>query len=55
MFAAVAAGIYPCVEDAQQAMGQGFAAIWKPDASRQAIYRNLYRKYCETGAASEKW
>src|SRR5690606_24123660 len=38
MFAAVAAGLYPRVEDAMNAMGQGFDAEYKPDASRTAHY-----------------
>ncbi|MDR1672988.1 MAG: ribulokinase [Bacteroidales bacterium] len=55
MFAAVAAGAYAKVEEAQKAMGQGFAATYIPDASRHEIYEQLYKKYMEAGKASEKW
>ncbi|MDR2764792.1 MAG: ribulokinase [Tannerella sp.] len=55
MFAAVAAGVHARVEDAQKAMGQGFAAIYEPSAANHGIYGKLYGKYRETGSASEKW
>jgi L-ribulokinase len=55
MFAAVVAGVHARVEDAQKAMGQGFAAIYHPNASNHGIYGKLYEKYRETGSASEKW
>jgi len=45
MFAATAAGIYSKVEDAMQAMGQGFDAEYHPDAARAAIYAKRYEKY----------
>jgi L-ribulokinase len=55
MFAAVVAGVHARVEDAQKAMGQGFVAIYYPNASNHGIYGKLYEKYRETGSASEKW
>ena len=49
MFAATAAGIYKKVEDAMNAMGQGFDAEYRPDAGRTAIYARRFRKYNELG------
>lgn len=45
MFAATAAGIYPKVENAMQAMGQGFDLEYKPNAKTTATYTARYRKY----------
>ncbi len=45
MFAATAAGIYSKVEDAMQAMGQGFDAEYFPDKDRVAIYKKRYTRY----------
>jgi L-ribulokinase len=53
MFAAVAAGIYERIEDAQSAMGQGFACEYYPDAANHKIYRELYGKYQALGAFTE--
>jgi L-ribulokinase len=53
MFAATAAGIYPKVEDAMQAMGQGFDAEYQPDADKVAVYGIRYEKYKKLGAFSE--
>jgi L-ribulokinase len=49
MFAATAAGIYPKVEDAMNAMGQGFDANTSPNASKVPIYEKRYQKYTELG------
>ncbi len=49
MFAATAAGIYPKVEEAMAAMGQGFAAEYTPNAGRAEIYAKRYAKYSEAG------
>jgi L-ribulokinase len=49
MFAATAAGIYPTVEDAMKAMGQGFDAEYFPDAARTTIYAKRYEKYKALG------
>ncbi len=54
MFAATAAGIYKKVEDAMDAMGQGFDAEYRPDAGRVAIYARRFRKYQELGQFIEK-
>ncbi|MFT2009366.1 ribulokinase [Pontibacter sp. 13R65] len=54
MFAATAAGIYPRVEDAMAAMGQGFDAEYTPDATRAALYAKRFRKFTELGNAIEK-
>ncbi|MDR3195115.1 MAG: ribulokinase [Tannerella sp.] len=55
MFAAVAAGLYTCVEEAQKVMGQGFAATYTPDPSHHRLYLELYEKYRQVGKASEEW
>jgi L-ribulokinase len=47
MFAATAAGIYPKVELAMEAMGGGFDATYYPDATRAALYEARYKKYKE--------
>lgn len=49
MFAATAAGIYNKVEDAMQAMGQGFDAEYFPDGERVGIYKKRYERYQELG------
>ena len=53
MFAAVAAGIYNKVEEAQQKMGQGFAGEYTPDPGNHEAYRLLYEKYRRLGAFTE--
>lgn len=53
MFAATAAGIYNRVEDAMQAMGQGFDAEYYPDTSKAAIYAARYEQYKNFGAFIE--
>jgi L-ribulokinase len=49
MFAATAAGIYPKVEEAMQAMGQGFDITYKPDSSKSAYYESKFKKYNTLG------
>ncbi|MFD2160820.1 ribulokinase [Paradesertivirga mongoliensis] len=49
MFAATAAGLYPKVEDAMAAMGQGFDAEYHPNAERVAVFAKRYQKYSEAG------
>jgi len=49
MFAAVAAGKYTKVENAQKAMGQGFALEYQPDEAAHRQYTELYRKYLSIG------
>ncbi len=53
MFAATAAGIYPKVEDAMNAMGQGFDAEYQPDADKAEVYAIRYEKYKKLGVFSE--
>lgn len=55
MFAATAAGIYPKVEDAMNAMGQGFDAEYHPNPERVAIYARRYEQYSEAGTLVENF
>jgi len=45
MFAATVAGIYPKVEAAMEAMGQGLDATYKPNPKRVNWYEKKYRQY----------
>lgn len=54
MFAAVVAGLYEKVEDAQKAMGQGFAKEYKPNKENHKVYKALYEKYSVLGQFTEK-
>ena len=45
MFAAVVAGIYPTIQDAQKAMGQGFAMEYFPNKENHKRYMEMYKKY----------
>ncbi|WP_089321182.1 ribulokinase [Pontibacter ummariensis] len=54
MFAATAAGLYPRVEDAMHAMGQGFDAEYFPDMARNQIYAKRYSQYHAHGALIEQ-
>ncbi|GGB15726.1 ribulokinase [Puia dinghuensis] len=49
MFAATAAGLYPKVEEAMNAIGQGFDATYTPDPARAAIYELRLRRYGQLG------
>lgn len=49
MFAATVAGIYPKVEDAMEAMGQGFDAEYFPNADKAKIYAKRYQTYIKAG------
>lgn len=49
MFAAVAAGLYPKVEEAMAAMGHGFDATYLPQAEKAAVYKKRYEQYAATG------
>ncbi len=53
MFAATVAGIYPKVEDAMAAMGQGFDAEYQPNPENVAIYAKRYQRYINLGKAIE--
>ncbi len=54
MCAAVAAGLYPTLQAAQRAMGQGFEREYTPRPECREIYDGLYRKYLALGAFTEK-
>ena len=49
MFAATAAGIYDKVEDAMEAMGQGFDAEYFPDRKKSSDLSKRYVKYKQLG------
>ena len=49
MFAATAAGVYEKVEDAMIAMGQGFDAVFYPDAKKTLLYEKRYHHYQNLG------
>lgn len=53
MFAAVAAGEYAKVEEAQKAMGQGFAVEYLPNKNNHRVYKKLYEKYRTLGKFTE--
>jgi L-ribulokinase len=54
MFAATAAGVYKTVEDAMNAMGQGFDAEYHPNKKNVEYYNNRYQRYKELGMYIEK-
>jgi L-ribulokinase len=54
MFAATAAGIYPKVEDAMQAMGQGFDMEYSPHEAKHAVLEKRYQQYIRLGAFIEE-
>jgi len=54
MFAAVAAGVYPNVDEAQKAMGSGFEATYEPINKNVQEYEKLYTKYGKLGEFVEK-
>jgi L-ribulokinase len=49
MFAAVAAGIYPNIEEAQSAMESGFEKEYIPNPKNTEIYKGLYARYSAIG------
>ena len=55
MFAATAAGIYQKVEDAMDAMGQGFDATYQPNQDRVAVYATRYKQYIQLGKFIEQY
>ena len=54
MFAAVVAGVYEKVEDAQKAMGMGFTQEFYPNPANAALYSELYKDYIKLGQFTEK-
>ncbi|MDR1631449.1 MAG: ribulokinase [Dysgonamonadaceae bacterium] len=53
MFAAVIAGVYAKVEDAQNTMGQGFLSEYLPNEANHKVYLKLYEKYLRLGKFTE--
>ena len=53
MFAAVVGGVYKTVEEAQDAMGAGFAKTYKPNAENHKLYLEIYKKYQALGKFTE--
>lgn len=53
MFAATAARLYPTIEKAMNAMGQGFDAEYKPNASMTSLYTKRFQKYKALGSFEE--
>ena len=53
MFAAVAAGLYPRVTEAQERIGSGFSRTYTPDPQRARAYQGLYERYLALGRALE--
>ncbi len=53
MFAATVASIYPKVEDAMAAMGQGFDVEYQPDPEKTELYASRYQRYINLGKAIE--
>jgi L-ribulokinase len=53
MCAATAAGIYPTMQQAQKAMGNGFERVFRPDPKQTAQYTALYGRYSSLGAFVE--
>jgi L-ribulokinase len=54
MFAATAAGLYPKVENAMAAMGQGFDITYKPIAKNVKLYKKRFKQYKKLGAFISK-
>jgi len=54
MFAAVVAGQYKTVQEAQKAMGQGFAMEYLPNSGAVKMYAELYKEYQKLGQITEE-
>ena len=54
MFAATAAKLYPRVQEAMHAMGQGFDIEFHPDRSRVDLYLKRYEQYLAIGRTVEQ-
>ncbi|WP_316795587.1 ribulokinase [Pedobacter agri] len=55
MFAAVAAGIYPNIEAAMEAMGTGFEKEYTPNIKKKKMYRMHYQQYLGLGRYLERY
>lgn len=54
MFAAVASGVHPTLQEAQQAMSSGFDAEYHPRPDVVDVYEKLYQKYLKAGGFIEQ-
>lgn len=54
MFAAVVAGVYDKVEDAQKSMGQGFTTEYQPNPDMVRFYESKYLEYAKLGELTEQ-
>ena len=54
MFAATAAGVYPAIEGAIEAMNSGFNKEYKPNALKHKEYAKIYQTYLKLGEFTEK-
>lgn len=54
MFAATAAGLFPNVEQAKEAMGAGFDKVYEPEPDQVEIYEKLYARYKSLGEVIEQ-
>ena len=50
--AAVAAGLYPSVSEASEAMASGINRIYTPDNKNKGIYEEIYKKYSALNVSS---
>jgi L-ribulokinase len=55
MCAATAAGVYPSLAAAQEAMNSGFDEFFYPQAEKTAIYAQLYQQYQKLGTFIENF
>ena len=53
MFAATAAGLYPTIEKAQKAMGNGFEKEYRPKPENAEKYKAAFEKYSKLGSFIE--
>lgn len=53
MYAAVVAGVYATIDEAQQAMTSGFDTEYFPEPEKVAVYEKLYERYLRLGAFIE--
>ena len=54
MYAAVAAGLYRDITEAQKAMGAPIEKVYEPNRAYAEIYDRLYKGYQRLGAFTEK-
>ncbi len=54
MFAATAAGVFAKVEDAMEAMGQGFDTQYIPEPDKAVIYNTRFEQYKKAGHFTEQ-